>query len=91
MSSRVRTLLAALLTTALALWRGEPLTGIPIGTVVIAELTKLVQRHPEQEHLWALLIQALCRSGRQGDALAAYRRVHMHLRDELGVDPGTDG
>jgi DNA-binding SARP family transcriptional activator len=31
---------------------------------------------------------ALYRTGRQGDALAAYQRARQLLQDELGVDPG---
>src|SRR5262249_2979567 len=41
-----------------------------------------------RELLWAQLITALDRSGRQADALAAYRRIRAVLRDELGADPG---
>jgi len=45
-------------------------------------------RYPLRELLWAQLIVALDRCGRQADALAAYRRVRAVLRDELGADPG---
>jgi hypothetical protein len=41
-----------------------------------------------QETLWAHRILALYRSGRQADALAAYRRVRDVLIAELGVEPG---
>ena len=40
--------------------------------------------------LWALLVTALYRAGRQSDALAAHRRVARLLADELGVDPGPE-
>ena len=40
--------------------------------------------------MWALLITALYRSGRQGDALAAYRSIRDKLADELGLDPGPE-
>ena len=33
---------------------------------------------------------ALYRSGRQADALEAYRRAHRHLVGEVGVEPGPD-
>jgi len=57
---------------------------------VIGELESLVAVHPLRERLWSLLITALYRSGRQSDALAAYRRVTRLLADELGVDPGPE-
>jgi DNA-binding SARP family transcriptional activator/energy-coupling factor transporter ATP-binding protein EcfA2 len=43
---------------------------------------------PFRERLWELLILALYRQGRQGEALAAYRRARDTLSRELGVDPG---
>ena len=57
---------------------------------VVGELEALVVQHPLREGLWALLITALYRSGRQGDALAAYRSIREKLADELGLDPGPE-
>lgn len=54
----------------------------------VAPLTELTATHPFREELWALLMTALWRVGRQADALAAYRNVSRQLRDELGIDPG---
>ncbi|WP_214108138.1 ATP-binding protein [Acrocarpospora catenulata] len=54
----------------------------------LAELTELVERHPLREGLWALLMTALYRVGRQADALAAFRRARHHLVTQLGVEPG---
>ena len=58
------------------------------GGEMVAELGALVEEHPLREGLWAALITALYRAGRQADALAAYARVRRLLSDELGVDPG---
>jgi DNA-binding SARP family transcriptional activator len=58
------------------------------GGDVIGELEAAVAAYPFQESLWALLITALYRAGRQADALAAYQRVQSRLADELGLDPG---
>src|SRR5262249_34436409 len=55
---------------------------------IVPELEALVQQHPYREHLLELLMLALYRSGRQADALDAYRRGAARLRDELGLDPG---
>jgi YVTN family beta-propeller protein len=52
-----------------------------------AELGSLVQRHPLRERMRGQLMLALYRSGRQGDALAAYRDAHDRLVGELGLEP----
>ena len=54
----------------------------------IGPLTELTARHPFREGLWALLMTALYRTGRQADALAAYRAARQHLVSQLGVEPG---
>ena len=56
----------------------------------VADLEPLVRDHPLRERLHALLMIALYRSGRQADALAAYRRARQVLIDELGVEPGPE-
>ena len=57
---------------------------------VVAELRQLVVAHPWQEQFHAQLMLSLYRSGRQADALAAYRDVRRVLADELGIDPGPE-
>jgi predicted ATPase/DNA-binding SARP family transcriptional activator len=54
----------------------------------IATLTELTALHPFREGLWALLMTALYRVGRQADALSAYRTARERLVEQLGVEPG---
>jgi predicted ATPase/DNA-binding SARP family transcriptional activator len=55
---------------------------------LIGELEALIITHPLREGLWASLMIAFYRDGRQADALAAYQRVRRSLADELGLDTG---
>ena len=57
---------------------------------VVGELEGLVHDDPLREPLWALLMTALYRSGRQGAALEAFGRARRHLLEELGLDPGPE-
>ena len=54
------------------------------------ELQALVAEHPYRERLHAQLMLALYRSGRQADALEAFRRARRTLVDELGLEPGRE-
>lgn len=55
---------------------------------VLADLERLIAATPLHEELWALLVVALYRSGRQADALRAYQRARRELIDSLGIEPG---
>lgn len=55
---------------------------------ILPELEALVVRHPLRESFWQRLILALYRSGRQAEALAAYRQAHRYLLEEIGIEPG---
>src|SRR5262249_45479973 len=54
---------------------------------LVGELESLVAAHPLRERLHGQLMPALYRSGRQADALAAYRRMRQALVADLGIDP----
>ncbi|MCP3804796.1 NB-ARC domain-containing protein [Allokutzneria sp. A3M-2-11 16] len=110
---------AGTLATALELYRGPALTGVPspellreVGpqleedrltalerriehelalgrhAFLVGELQALVRRYPLREGLWRSLVLALHDTGRQAEALAAYREVQRHLAETLGIDPG---
>jgi DNA-binding SARP family transcriptional activator/Tfp pilus assembly protein PilF len=59
-------------------------------TEVIGELRRLAAGHPLRERLHALLMLALYRDGRQGEALAAYQAARRALVEELGTEPGAE-
>jgi Bacterial transcriptional activator domain len=54
---------------------------------LVSEISTLVARHPLRERLRGQLIVALYRSGRQADALEAYRDARRTLDEELGLEP----
>jgi DNA-binding SARP family transcriptional activator len=55
---------------------------------LVPELEELIRIHPFRERLRGLLMLALYRSGRQADALQAYRDAGSLLAEELGLEPG---
>lgn len=57
---------------------------------LVGELEALVAAQPYRERLRAQLMLALYRSGRQADALDAYRTARRTLDDELGLEPGPE-
>jgi DNA-binding SARP family transcriptional activator len=107
------------LRSALALWRGSPLSDfsyerfaedeikrleelhvaaiedrieadLALGRHVelVPELEALASKHPLRERLRGQLMLALYRSGRQAEALEAYRAARRTLLAELGIEPG---
>ncbi|MET8576579.1 BTAD domain-containing putative transcriptional regulator [Streptomyces sp. NPDC005012] len=65
----------------LALGRHEQLT---------VELTGLLVAFPLRERIRSQLMTALCRCGRQADAIHLYHQGRAVLAEELGVDPGEE-
>ena len=58
--------------------------------LVVGELSGLVQSFPYREQLWAHLMLALYRSGRQAEALRTYNEVKELLGKEMGIEPSTE-
>jgi DNA-binding SARP family transcriptional activator len=55
---------------------------------LVGELEARVQEHPLRERARRQLMLALYRSGRQAEALEAYRAARAALVEELGIEPG---
>jgi DNA-binding SARP family transcriptional activator len=56
---------------------------------LLGELATLCARHPMLENLRAQYMIALYRSGRQCQALDAYKQLRNTMIDQLGVEPST--
>ncbi|MGH7667098.1 MAG: BTAD domain-containing putative transcriptional regulator, partial [Candidatus Dormibacteria bacterium] len=57
-------------------------------SLVLPQLAAMVELEPFDEELRALQVVALYRSGRQVDALAAYRHYRRRLAHEMALEPG---
>jgi DNA-binding SARP family transcriptional activator len=57
---------------------------------LVPELERLVHEHPLRERLRGALMRALYASGRQAEALEAYRGARTMLVDELGIEPSPE-
>lgn len=68
----------------------EARLGVGADGDLAADLERLVAEHPLRERLWAQLMHALYRSGRQADALRAYQNARATLVEQLGVEPGPE-
>ncbi|MFJ5999402.1 BTAD domain-containing putative transcriptional regulator [Streptomyces sp. NPDC092370] len=56
---------------------------------LLAELTVLADRYRTHENLHGQFMLALHRSGRRGEALDVYQRLHQTLVRELGLEPSA--
>ena len=57
---------------------------------LVSELRQLTAEHPTRERLAGHLILALYRSGRQAEALGAYRDTRRTLVEDAGLEPGPE-
>lgn len=71
-------------------WHAD--AGLELGrhSELVAELQPLIRAHPLREHLYAQLMLAQYRCGRQAEALATYQSARQTLAEALGADPGTE-
>ena len=70
--------------------RLEGLLAAGLAARAVGDLEALLTGHALSENLWALLMLAYYREGRQGDALGCFHRARRILADELGIDPSPD-
>jgi DNA-binding SARP family transcriptional activator/pimeloyl-ACP methyl ester carboxylesterase len=57
---------------------------------MLAELETLTVSYPLRERFWHQRLLALYRSGRQADALRAYRQLRTTLTGQLGIEPRAE-
>src|SRR5262249_15690031 len=69
--------------------RNEANLALGLEGALAAELGRMVTDHPLRERLRGQLMLALYRSGRQAEALEAYRRFRSTLMEELGLEPSS--
>jgi DNA-binding SARP family transcriptional activator len=71
-------------------WRIDADLHLGRHTELVPELQSLAAEYPLRERFHAHLLLALYRSGRQAEALAAYRQARGALVEELGAEPGPE-
>ena len=64
--------------------------GLGHAAELVGELERLVAEHPLSERLRGQLMLALYRSGRQAEALEAFRVARASLVEVLGIEPGPE-
>ena len=69
--------------------RNEAHLALGSAGALTAELGRMVADHPLRERLRGQLMLALYRSGRQTEALDAYREFRSTLMEELGLEPSS--
>jgi DNA-binding SARP family transcriptional activator/tetratricopeptide (TPR) repeat protein len=69
--------------------RNEANLALGSAGALTAELGRMVTDHPLRERLRGQLMLALYRSGRQAEALEAYRQFRSTLMEELGLEPSS--
>src|SRR5215469_6520475 len=69
--------------------RNEANLALGLEGALAAELGRMVIDHPLRERLRGQLMLALYRSGRQAEALEAYRQFRSTLMEELGLEPSS--
>ena len=57
---------------------------------MVDDLSRLADLSPLRERRWVLLMRALQRCGRRGEALDVFHRARQVLVDELGIEPGAE-
>lgn len=57
---------------------------------LVAELRRVLTENPLRERSWALLLTALDRTSRRGEALIAYGEARRTLVEQLGIEPGAE-
>ncbi|GAA2004756.1 AfsR/SARP family transcriptional regulator [Catenulispora subtropica] len=70
--------------------RAEAALNLGLPDTVLAELRELSAEHPYRERMHWLLLLALYRGGRRGEALAVYQGIARRLRSETGLEPGPE-
>lgn len=84
-----RTRLAELRLTAVEEWAADMLA-VGRHAEAVPVLSNLVAREPLRERLRWFLMLSLYRSGRRAHALGVYRETRSLLREELGLEPGSE-